>query len=105
MLEMTISLGNIFTILSFLVVVVVYIVTIRGDAKVLNVRLLAIDLQMSEFKAEIRKLAEVVTKQVLADQRISTMNDQITLLQKQLDEVRHGEGFVFPLSRKAASGS
>jgi len=57
--------------------------TMQGAVEVQNS---AID----DLKVEVRKLSDVLTKLAVQEQRLN-------MLDKHIDELRHGEGYVFPL--------
>ncbi len=54
------------------------------------------NMALSEMKAEIKALASVVTQQAVQNNRLSNVEQQVLMLQKQIDELRHGEGWIFP---------
>ncbi len=47
------------------------------------------NLAIDDLKAEIKKLGDVLTKLAVQEQRLN-------MLDKHIDELRHGEGFVYP---------
>lgn len=49
--------------------------------------------ELSELKEETKKVSTVLTALALQEQRID-------LLDQRYEELRHGEGFVFPLANK-----
>ena len=53
---------------------------------------------IGELKAEIKALANVVTTQAVQNSRIDSITDWVTRVDKRVDELAHGEGFVFPLA-------
>jgi acyl carrier protein phosphodiesterase len=70
----------------------------------------AIDLQkqsgvqtaaaITELKADIAALRAVLTEVALQKAEIERLHDTIARLEKWYDELRRGEGFVYPLESK-----
>lgn len=89
-IDQTITLGNLIEITA--------IVT-GGLAVLLTMRSTLNNLQgdMVDMKTEIRKIGEVLTVQAVTNQRVDN-------LEKDVRELRHGEGFVFPFERVKAAG-
>lgn len=52
---------------------------------------------IDELKKDMKVMVEVLTKQALQGERITALSARLTLIDKQIDELRHGEGFVYPL--------
>ena len=55
---------------------------------------------ISEIKTEMKAMTKIMTKQALIDERIAALSVRMTLLDKSVDELRHGEGFIYPLGSK-----
>ena len=72
---MTVNLGSLLTIASFLVIVTIYIVSGRTGTKVLDTRLEMIDAQMEDFKLEMKKLADVIITQVTQSGRMDRIDE------------------------------
>ena len=87
MFDLSISLGSILTIGSFVVVVTVYIVTGRTATKVLDARLELIDAQMEDFKTEMKKLTDILINQATQSGRIDRVEDRQLAEGKRLDEL------------------
>lgn len=58
--------------------------------------------EMTELKAEVRELGKVLTTMAVTTTRIDALSESLTRAHKLIDELRHGEGYVFPLTRAAA---
>lgn len=87
---------------------VLQIVAIVGGGGVVAFRLgrvtqrveMSLDTQnkaISGLQDDVKELNRVVTSVALQGQRIDTLGARIDLLDKRYEEIRHGEGFVFPL--------
>lgn len=85
MFDPTVSLGSLLTIASFLVIVVLYIASVRADTKVLNTRLGNIDMQMGDFKEEMKKLTLVIIEQTKQDGRISNIETRMLMEGQRID--------------------
>lgn len=57
---------------------------------------------LNELKIEVKSLATIMTKQALQDERITNMTTRLNMVDKNIDELRHGNGFVFPLGSHVA---
>lgn len=88
MFDSTISLGNLLTIGGLIVFVTMYIVNIRAAAKLIGVRLTAIDVAMTDFKSELKKLQEVIVTQALQSQRIDMIDERNLATGKRVDELQ-----------------
>ena len=62
-------------------------------------RLNSIETTLSSLQAEIKKLSDVLIR--MADMRgdIKLLADRVSRSEGDIREIRHGEGFVFPLMR------
>lgn len=53
--------------------------------------------EMAALKVQQEKLVEIITNQALLNQRMVQVGDRLNKLENWYDELRRGEGFVFPL--------
>lgn len=58
--------------------------------------------QINEMKESIKSLADLMTKQALASQRMDNFGDRMNRQDKLLDDLRRGEGFIYPLGTHMA---
>lgn len=54
--------------------------------------------EMSDLKAEVRELGKVLTTMAVTTTRLDALSESLTRAHNYIDEMRHGEGFVYPLS-------
>lgn len=54
--------------------------------------------EIAQLQEGVKAIASVVTQMALADQRQDMFEDRINRMEKLVDEVRHGEGFVLPIN-------
>ena len=53
---------------------------------------------IAEMKKEISELGKVMTQLAVQTNRVDTLSSQVTQLSARVNDLAHGEGFVFPLS-------
>ena len=54
-------------------------------------------LEIIDLKIEVRELGKVLTLMAVTTTRLDAISESVTRLNKWVDELRHGEGFVYPL--------
>jgi hypothetical protein len=84
-IDQTVTLGNLIEITAILGGGVVALITLRGT--VINLK-----NDMTDMKAEIKKVGEVLTTLAVTSNRLDRAEQDIW-------ELKHGEGFVLPLQR------
>ena len=89
MFDPTISLGSLLTIGSFLVIVVVYVMNGKADTKVLDNRMLSVEAQMEDIKIELKKLAEILVKQALHENRIANVETRMLMEGQRVDSMEN----------------
>lgn len=52
---------------------------------------------IAELKMDFKAMAEATLQLALQDQRMTNMSQRITATEELVNELRHGEGFVYPL--------
>lgn len=52
--------------------------------------------EISELKNEVKALSGILVNQALQTQRLDMQAERLVILEKRLEELRHGEGFVRP---------
>ena len=62
---------------------------IRNDSSSKNLQ-----LQVTDMNKELKKLAEVVTIQAVQTTRIDNLTALVTMLQRNVEDLRRGNGFV-----------
>ena len=56
--------------------------------------------EISALKTEVGALNTIITQLAVQDQKFVTLEKQHQFLNEQINELRHGEGYVLPLTRK-----
>lgn len=90
MIDWTVNVGTIAQIIVILGSVLTFVFKVND--KVDKVR-----ENVGEIKDELKELRKVFTTQVDHDGRLSRNEKDIADLRADIKELRHGEGFVFPL--------
>ena len=54
----------------------------------------ALKEQLDGVQDELKKLAEVITMQAVQTTRIDNLNTQVTTMQRELSDLRRGNGFI-----------
>lgn len=85
MFEYSFSLGNILTILTFIIGGIAFAYTIKADTRILDYKYSIIDKRLEYFAEELAKLAEVITNQALQDNRITVMENRMLAEGKRID--------------------
>lgn len=80
-LDTSVNLGNLLTIVSFLVGGLVFVLVMKNQIELLGVRIAMIETALNGFKGVLETLAR-------QDERLGAMAQQI-------EDMRHGHGFVF----------
>ena len=57
-------------------------------------------VEMTDLKSEVRELGKVLTQMAVTTTRLDAISESVTRLNKWVDELRHGEGFVYPLDSR-----
>lgn len=86
-IDYTITIGNMIEILSIL----------GGGFMVmvkLNNNVVSLKSDVSAIQAEISKLGEVLIKMAVTDTRVAAADIRIANLERDLRELRHGDGFI-----------
>ena len=112
------STGHLITIVATMISMggmsIGFIWAIKANTMVLDTRFTerstAIAERLSGVQEELKKLNTVVTDMAVQNQRMTAIEERISNQAKRLDmldqrfeELRHGEGFVFPLEAKLRS--
>ena len=101
MLDLSINLGNLLTIASFLVGGTTFIVALRSMLRSLDERMVSVE-------GEIKKLTDILVKLAAYDERFKNYDERflrneadVARLHEWFDELRHGEGLVVATKRAA----
>lgn len=87
MIEQTITIGNIIEIASILGGGLIVFVTLKSTVS-------NISDKVDGMQEEIKKLGEVLIAQGRFDEKLAGLDRRVSGHDRQLDELRHGDGFV-----------
>jgi hypothetical protein len=91
-IDWTLNIGNIVQIVVIAGGVFAFIFSVKGDVgKVKD--------NITDIKEELKELRKVFTTQVDHDTRLARAEEDIRELRADVKELRHGEGFVLPLTK------
>jgi hypothetical protein len=88
-LDLTINLGNILTISSFLIGGTGFVFAMRNMIAIIAVRLEALEKVTDWQTVEIRKLSEVLIT-------LGRYEERFLRVEGMVDDLRHGRGFIKP---------
>ena len=86
-IENTISWGNIFTVLTVVGSVMGLLYTMKGDILVVKTDISYLQDHIKALTEAFSQLGKVLTQVAVQDQRIN-------MIEKDIDEIRHGKGLV-----------
>ena len=90
MIDWTLNIGTIVQIVVIAVAALSFVFAVKGDVS-------TVKENITHIKEELKELRKVLTTQVDHDGRLSRAEKDIATLRDDIKELRHGEGFVFPL--------
>lgn len=89
-IDWNLNIGTIVQILVLASGALAFIFAVKGDVA-------GMKEDMTDIKQELKELREVFTTQVDHDGRLLRVEQDIRDMRSDIKEMRHGEGFVFPL--------
>lgn len=90
----TISWGEIFAGCSGLCAAAAFLFRKGGDIAKLNMAVENALTEISELKQEISKIGQILTQVAVQNERMDNMGQRQNLMDRRLDELRHGDGWV-----------
>lgn len=87
MLDFTVNLGNLLTIIAFLVGGTSFIQIMKGQVSYLASRLEVVEV-------ELKKLSEILVKLGRQDERLTAMDKRVMAIENDLRDLRRGKGFI-----------
>lgn len=90
MIDWTINVGNLVQIVVIVGGIFAFVFAVKGDVT-------KVKENVSDIKEELKELRKVLTTQVDHDGRLRRAEEDIREMRGEIKELRHGEGFVFPL--------
>jgi hypothetical protein len=92
-IDYTISIGNIFTIVAIVFSVVASWYALKQVVAMLSLRVALMENDIKEVAVKVDKITTIMSNQAVYEERLLNM-------QRQLEDLKRGEGFVLPLGGK-----
>lgn len=90
MIDWTLNVGTLVNIIVLAGGILIFVYSVKGDVS-------KVKENIGDIKEELKELRKVFTTQVDHDGRLARAEQDIRALRADIKELRHGEGFVFPL--------
>lgn len=87
MIDWTINIGHIFTIATLVVGISSIFFGLRTDIKILRVNFKHLEGRQTSLDEAFKQLGTILTQ-------LALQNNRMDMMQKHIDELRHGKGFV-----------
>jgi hypothetical protein len=97
MIDWTLNVGTLVQILVISAGGLAFLFAIKGQVSLLGANLAGMKMDMNDVKEELKELRKVLQVQVDHDGRLTRAEADVRDLRAEVKELRHGEGFVFPL--------
>lgn len=86
-IDWSISFGSLLQVASILIGGLIVLVTMRSTVAVLQ-------RDVAAIQAEIKKMGDILTKMAVAETRLDNTDTRLTNAERDIRELRHGQGFV-----------
>ena len=90
MIDWTLNVGTIVQIIVLAAGAIIFVYAVKGDVSLVKENI-------SDIKEELKELRKVLTTQIAHEGRLERVEEDVRTLRSDIKELRHGEGFVFPL--------
>jgi hypothetical protein len=95
MFDFTVNLGNLLTILTFVIGGVLFVANVKSDGKVTDSKLEVVDAQFEDIKMELKKLGDILVKLAEQSGRIDRVEDRQLAEGRRLDELSQRVNALF----------
>lgn len=95
--DWTMNVGHVITILGFLTGGILWFQTLKSGQDVLS-------RKVSDLEEDVRDLKLILNTLGKHDEKFVNIASNMTRMQKEIDDLRRGEGFIMPLSSGARRG-
>ena len=92
--DWTISLGNIATLIGFLIGGVLFVFSMKSEMRVFGERFTVIDAQVKDIKLEVSGLSKAMVQIAVQSTRLDSLSERISTIDRRYDELRRGVGFI-----------
>ena len=96
-IDLSINLGNLLTIASFIIGGVVFIMSMRNMLSLIELRLKALETSNENQNIEIKKLSDILVT-------LGKYEERFLRIEGMIDDLRHGRGIILPNGNKNAQG-
>jgi type II secretory pathway component PulJ len=94
--DWTISIGNIITVVILSLGALSAYYQLKGDFRVLNQQVTGLTMVQEEINTTLGTLTTVLTQLAVQEVRLNGQDHRFARLEKDLDDLRAGEGFKLP---------
>ena len=91
-MDLSVNLGNILTIASFIIGGIVFIMSLKNMLSVVEVRLMALEKSNENQNIEIKKLGDILVT-------LGKYEERFLRVEGMIDELRHGRGMIINTNR------
>jgi hypothetical protein len=88
-IDLSVNLGNILTIVSFIIGGIVFVMSMRSMLGIVEVRLMALEKSNENQNVEIKKLGDILVT-------LGKYEERFLRVEGMIDELRHGRGMILP---------
>lgn len=96
-IDWTISIGNLLTAATLLIALFGWTIKLFHRFENIEARITTMSDDASEIRKELKAVGGILIQLAAFEQRILNFESNQTRIQKELDDIRHGEGFVLPI--------
>jgi len=75
------------TVIGYVVISIVFVLTLRGDTKILSVKLGELTVRTSDLEGALARITEIIVVQARHDERQTATAQRMAQLEKQIEEV------------------
>jgi hypothetical protein len=90
--DWTVSLGNILTLLTMVVAMLTAYIAIRVEVSVMK-------LEIVYLAEAVKNISSILTSIAVQDVTLESYGKRLDRMEKDIDLLRQGEGFIFPLDK------
>jgi hypothetical protein len=89
MIDLSVNLGNLLTIASFIIGGIVFVMSMRNMLSLVELRLKALETSNENQNIEIKKLSEILIT-------LGKYEERFLRIEGMIDDLRHGRGIILP---------
>jgi hypothetical protein len=89
MIDLSVNLGNLLTIASFIIGGIVFVMSMRNMLSLVELRLKALETSNENQNIEIKKLSDILVT-------LGKYEERFLRVEGMIDDLRHGRGIILP---------